>query len=84
MQGKLTDHLGYKGLCTRFATQITFQRASEESITVSILPAKDSRITTAEIDEWTGKVVTNLDAKSFLKIFTEVNLTCSRPFRAFN
>lgn len=30
------------GLCTRFATQITFRRAAVESITVSIIPAKDA------------------------------------------
>jgi hypothetical protein len=36
------------GLCTRFATQIVFRRSEAESITVSIIPARDCSAEHAE------------------------------------
>ncbi|KAI9700516.1 MAG: hypothetical protein M1820_006815 [Bogoriella megaspora] len=60
------------GLCTRFATQIIFRRALNESISVSVIPAGDSEPTHKDqASAWRPKV-TKLDAQAFAKIMGEV------------
>lgn len=61
------------GLCTRFATQITFRRSETTRISVSIIP--DKRATEEHIEEvskWVKPDLKELDAKSFAKIMAEV------------
>jgi len=61
------------GLCTRFATQITFRRAAVESVTVSIIPSKDASTEHAEkTQRWVKADLQSLDAKSFADIMVEV------------
>lgn len=63
------------GLCTRFATQITFRRAAVENVTVSIIPAKDASTEHAEkTQRWVKADLQSLDAKSFADIMVEVCL----------
>jgi hypothetical protein len=63
------------GLCTRFATQITFRRAAAESVTVSIIPSKDASTEHAEkTQRWVKADLQSLDAKSFADIMVEVRL----------
>ncbi|OJD16945.1 hypothetical protein AJ78_02927 [Emergomyces pasteurianus Ep9510] len=61
------------GLCTRFATQITFRRAKTKMIAVSIIPqARASAEHANRMKGWsTG--VQKLDAKTFEKIMEEVH-----------
>ncbi|GME37743.1 Dynamin GTPAse [Neofusicoccum parvum] len=61
------------GLCTRFATQITFRRAPTTSINVSIIPGKDSK--QEHIDKaraWKKSDLEELDQASFAAIMKEV------------
>ncbi|OBT86906.1 hypothetical protein VE02_04369 [Pseudogymnoascus sp. 03VT05] len=59
------------GLCTRFATQITFRRSEVQRIAVSIVPGKYSSLEHAEhVRKWT-KVMETLDQKSFADIMHE-------------
>ena len=61
------------GLCTRFATQITFRRAAVENVTVSIIPAKDASTEHAEkVQRWVKAGLQSLDAKVFADIMVEV------------
>jgi len=61
------------GLCTRFATQITFRRASTSKIAASIIPAKDSSDEHQEkMRDWGKKELGSLDMVSFAGIMTEV------------
>ncbi|KAH6371448.1 hypothetical protein HBI34_099940 [Parastagonospora nodorum] len=61
------------GLCTRFATQITFRRSNEESIVASIIPAKSSSQERQErLRAWSTSPMQSLDADSFRKIMNEV------------
>lgn len=61
------------GLCTRFATQITFRRAQETNISVSIIPAKDaSQEHVATTQAWTKTDIKALDAQTFSEIMIEV------------
>ena len=61
------------GLCTRFATQITFRRAQNASISVSILPARNASEEHATIvKEWGKPGLASLDAGAFAKIMEEV------------
>jgi hypothetical protein len=61
------------GLCTRFATQITFRRSSEESIVASIIPAKSSSQERQEsLRAWNTSPMQSLDADSFRNIMDEV------------
>ena len=55
------------GLCTRYATQIIFQRSIEARITVSVIPARGSdRQTEQTLKAW-KKDLACLDKKSFLE-----------------
>ena len=61
------------GLCTRFATQITFRRTAVESVAVSVIPAKDASTEHVEaIQHWTKTDLQCLDAKAFADIMIEV------------
>lgn len=61
------------GLCTRFATQITFRRSSEESIVASIIPAKSSSQERQErLRAWSTSPMQSLDADSFRTIMDQV------------
>lgn len=62
------------GLCTRFATQITFRRAAEDFINISILPCKNaSPEHAAKVGEWHRKDLKDLTAKEFGKIVMQVS-----------
>lgn len=64
------------GLCTRFATQITFRRAQETSNSVSIIPAAGaSPEHIASIKAWRKIGLGTLDKEAFSDIMMEV---CSR------
>jgi len=69
----------YAGLCTRFATQITFRRSAVESIAVSIIPAQDaSPDHAAAVSGWGGWGNINMqsfNAETFAAIMLEVSHT---------
>lgn len=61
------------GLCTRFATNITFRRGPKTSIAVSIIPAPGTQPERAEkLRAFKKDGLTSLDGKTFLSILTEV------------
>ena len=61
------------GLCTRFATQITFRRTQESSISVSIIAASNAGPKhAAKVQAWSKTGITSLDAPLFAEIMTEV------------
>ena len=61
------------GLCTRFATQITFRRSQETSVMVSVIPAQDtSEEHKTAARSWTMKGLRTLDAGLFAEIMTQV------------
>ncbi|PVH96086.1 dynamin GTPase [Periconia macrospinosa] len=61
------------GLCTRFATQITFRRSTEAYITISIIPAKNSSSQDRErLQGWTKSGLKSLDAATFAGLMAEV------------
>ena len=63
------------GLCTRFATQITFRRAQESNISVSIIPAKDASPEHIAVTQaWVKDDLKTLDARTFSGIMIEVCL----------
>ncbi|CAG8976279.1 hypothetical protein HYALB_00011764 [Hymenoscyphus albidus] len=62
------------GLCTRFATQITFRRSPLTGITISIIPAKNSTSEHAnQVREWAKRDLDGLDQKAFTHIMLEVH-----------
>lgn len=62
------------GLCTRFATQITFRRSLLIRITISIIPAKSSTSEHAnQVREWAKRDLHGLDQKAFTNIMLEVS-----------
>ena len=63
------------GLCTRFATQITFRRAATKSIVMLIIPHKRASTQHAEKMKAWSTDLQSLDAKAFEKIMKEVNFT---------
>jgi len=70
------------GLCTRFATQITFRRSKEQVIAVSIIPARDATPDHAEAARnWAKKDLQSLDSPTFAQIITEV---CEGQPKVFN
>ncbi|KAL8969301.1 MAG: hypothetical protein Q9183_002068 [Haloplaca sp. 2 TL-2023] len=61
-------------LCTRFATQITFKRASITSINVSIIPDKSTTQDEADrLRSWKKTGLTSLSRHDFSKILDEVH-----------
>ncbi|KAK7177566.1 interferon-induced GTP-binding protein Mx1 [Paraphaeosphaeria sporulosa] len=61
------------GLCTRFATQITFRRSSETNIVASIIPAKGSPQERQErLRAWSTSSMQSLDVDSFRDIMEQV------------
>ncbi|KAI4285296.1 MAG: hypothetical protein L6R38_000778 [Xanthoria sp. 2 TBL-2021] len=60
-------------LCTRFATQITFRRAPNADISVSIIPSKDaSKEDSARMRAWNKNGITSLDRTKFSGILEEL------------
>ena len=61
------------GLCTRFATQITFRRSPTTKIAVSIIPAEDSPSDYAEkLRAWRKDDLVSLELQTFADILKEV------------
>jgi GTPase SAR1 family protein len=61
------------GLCTRFATQITFRRAPIKTISVSIIPARgSSEEHQEEIRNWSKTDIKELTPVEFAEIMQEV------------
>jgi hypothetical protein len=61
------------GLCTRFATQITFRRSTDSHITVSILPGNTrSQQDRERLRGWKKSGLTSLEPKDFSSIMIEV------------
>jgi hypothetical protein len=68
------------GLCTRFATQITFRRAQNASISVSVIPAGDADQEHVETcKKWAKTGLQALDSTNFSEIMKEVYSPCQRP-----
>jgi hypothetical protein len=66
------------GLCTRFATQITFKRSQHASIAVMVIPAKDASTEhMLKCRAW-KKTLGALDKPAFVEIMKEVS---SEPLR---
>ncbi|KAK6083977.1 interferon-induced GTP-binding protein Mx1 [Seiridium cupressi] len=61
-------------LCTRYVTQITYRRDSEESITVSIIPHQDTEIAEQERLKGFCRSITNLYSESLAQLFEEANV----------
>ncbi|KAK0618698.1 putative dynamin-related protein 4A [Lasiodiplodia hormozganensis] len=60
------------GLCTRFATQITFRRATVKSISVSVIPGKDAPPDHVDaLRGWKRADVDNLGGEQFAQIMRE-------------
>ena len=60
-------------LCTRFATQIIFQRSPQSKIAVSIIPAKNSTPEYHDrVKQWSKTDLQELTPESFAGIMTEV------------
>jgi hypothetical protein len=67
------------GLCTRFATQITFRRSPESNIAASIIPDCNSSGDHQEkVRQW-SKNLQCLDAISFASIMAEVSRQGHQP-----
>lgn len=61
------------GLCTRFATQITFRRTSATTIKVSIIPGPDrSHQEARRLQSYVVEGLTSLSSDTFLQILAEV------------
>jgi len=61
------------GLCTRFATNITFRRSPQTSIAVSIIPGDSrSKEKAEELRGFKKDGLTTLDGQTFLSILKEV------------
>lgn len=60
------------GVCTKFATQITFRRQPASCIAVSIVPGKGSSQEHADTVRAWGKQLETLDELSFIAIMKEV------------
>ena len=66
------------GLCTRFATKITFRRAPVDSVAVSVIPdPAASGEHHQEVKAWRMDNLTALDANSFADIMTRVRSALS-------
>ncbi|KAF2670865.1 dynamin GTPase [Microthyrium microscopicum] len=62
------------GLCTRFATQITFRRAPTKMITVSIIPSRgSSEQHQEEVKNWSKADLEELAPAKFAQIMQEVH-----------
>ena len=62
-----------KGLCTRFATQITFRRISVRKISVSVVPAADaSPDHVQKLRAWKKEDLPQLGREKFAEIMNEV------------
>lgn len=63
------------GLCTKFATQIIFQRAQTSRIEISIIPAANATSSHIEnLQRWKWSDIDNLDKETFAGILEAVCL----------
>lgn len=63
------------GLCTKFATQITFRRSRQVKVTAAIIPSKNSSKGHQDnAKAWTKTGLLTLDADCFAEIMREVRL----------
>ena len=62
------------GLCTRFATHITFRRTTAKSVSVSIIPTANAHPDHAEKLKKYQKNLETLDQHMFAEILGEVSL----------
>ncbi|KAL9634991.1 MAG: hypothetical protein Q9164_003748 [Protoblastenia rupestris] len=66
------------GLCTRFATQITFRRAKDIKTTVTVIPSADAPEGHAEkLRAWKKDGLKRLERETFVQILKEVTLSCA-------
>lgn len=66
------------GLCTRFATQIIFKRASTETISISIIPGADaSEGHKTRLQAWSKRDLPVLDSPTFTLVMEEVHHLCT-------
>ena len=66
------------GLCTRFATQITFRRAEKSSITVSIIPSPTANSKTKEkLRAFKINHLTLLSGDKFIRVLSKVRPACA-------
>lgn len=66
------------GLCTRFATQITFRRAREQSVAVSLIPSSDAGADHAEkLRAWKKDNLKSLGGSKFSETLTEASSSFS-------
>lgn len=66
------------GLCTRFATQIIFQRAQHQKIKVSIIPSANCSTDQADrLREWNKDGLQSLEGEVFFGILKEVSFLLS-------
>ena len=65
------------GLCTKFATQITFRKTASSSISVSIIPdVNGSPEYQDRISRWRKTDITQLNGQAFVEIMKEVRISC--------
>jgi hypothetical protein len=70
------------GLCTKFATQITFRRSDNKSIKVSILPdPNNSPEYKDRVRNWSIPDIQELDAPTFATIMSEVSWFTKLPIK---
>ena len=63
------------GLCTRFATQITFRRSPETKISVSVIPSPNADPDhIAKLKGWKRPDLSQLDVSAFSMIMSEVGV----------
>ena len=67
------------GLCTRFATHITFRRTAEKRISIYIVPDEEPDEELAEeLKAWRKDDLQNLGREDFVQIFKEVKSRARR------
>ena len=67
------------GLCTRFATQITFRRAPEPKISISVIPAANANKEYAnKLRAWQKEDLQILDLTGFAEVLREVSFPHGR------
>lgn len=64
------------GLCTKFATQISFRRHLKKSIHVSIIPGEDaSEAHKEKLKAWSPPPISSLDTQKFAQIIKDVSVS---------
>ena len=72
------------GLCTRFATQITFRRAPQVKISISAIPPSHAEQQHRErLRAWKKENLQTLNRSEFAAVLQEVSCPASRPCDMF-